>query len=70
MGMKPVALGIAVIAVAWALMCFAVSALGALPPGMHLATVVREDTLIRLDRTPATRALDSLDSVITERRKK
>jgi hypothetical protein len=59
--MRPVALVIFACIAVYAFVLFLVSSHGALPAS---ATEVRIDTLLRPTITPATRALDSLDSLI------
>ena len=61
--MKPVGVIVFILAMLCALAWFVAFTYGALPAGMHHASIVTSDTIIRWDRTPATRALDSLDSL-------
>jgi hypothetical protein len=47
-------------AIVWAAVLFVISARAELPPGMHLANLVRVDTAYCPHRTPASAWLDSV----------
>jgi hypothetical protein len=60
-------------AMLWALVIFVALARAERPAGMHLASIVREDTVYLPNRTPSSAWLDSVarvDSLKLERRRK